>query len=481
MRRWLPLMAPVLLAGCVLGPDHVRPEVALPEALPLPASTETPTPAEWAQWWRRFDDPVLDALIARASRDNLDLQQQAAAVRAARARLGFAEAEQLPTVDLQAEASRQRQPAAAYGIPGAESSTRSLFSVSGVLGYELDLWGRLARSREGAAAQLTESVYAREALRLGVIADVATTYFEWRAAQRQLAITEDAIAAREEAVSLQRIRYEAGAVDRLVLLQARSELETTRAQLPDRRQRVRALESALGLLLGWTPAELAAETPMADAPASTASAVEAVPPVLPATLLERRPDIRAAEEAVRAANAAVGQAQAARLPGLNLSGLIGTTAAETGDLFTGAAETWSLGASVLGPVLDFGRGRANVEAARAERDRLALQYRATVNRAFAEVRDALHAFEAARQRVAAVQRQVEAVQETFAVAEIRYDEGATDFLEVLDARRALLDARLALSAAEQQRLATVATLYKALGGGWREAGEAEAAAAATAD
>ena len=125
MRRWLSLMAPALLAGCVLGPDHVRPEVALPETLPLPASAETPTPDEWARWWRRFDDPVLDALIARASRDNLDLQQQAAAVRAARARLGFAEAEQLPTVDLQAEASRQRQPAAAYGIPGAESSTRS--------------------------------------------------------------------------------------------------------------------------------------------------------------------------------------------------------------------------------------------------------------------------------------------------------------------------------------------------------------------
>ena len=181
MRALILLPVAALLSGCLLGPQHSVPASELPELLTLPETVERDG-ADWQAWWRAFNDPALNRLIERAMADNLELREQAARIRAARARLGFAEADQLPSVDLQAEASRQQQPGAAFGIPGASSSTRSLFSVSGVLGYELDLWGRLAREREAAAAQLAENVFAREAVRLSLIADLVTTYFEYRSA-----------------------------------------------------------------------------------------------------------------------------------------------------------------------------------------------------------------------------------------------------------------------------------------------------------
>ncbi|WP_043769676.1 efflux transporter outer membrane subunit [Algiphilus aromaticivorans] len=465
MRALILLPVAALLSGCLLGPQHSVPASELPELLTLPETVERDG-ADWQAWWRAFNDPALNRLIERAMADNLELREQAARIRAARARLGFAEADQLPSVDLQAEASRQQQPGAAFGIPGASSSTRSLFSVSGVLGYELDLWGRLAREREAAAAQLAENVFAREAVRLSLIADLVTTYFEYRSAQRQLGITQDAVATREESLGLQQLRYDAGAVNRLVLLQAKSELATARSRLPDQRERLDQLESALAILVGASPRELFEGMTLEDRRLADIEVLNRYPEVLPSELLERRPDIRAAEAALRAANAGIGAAQAARLPSLNLSGLIGSTAADSGDLFTGAAEAWSIGASVLGPVLDFGRGGANVEEAEALRDQAALQYQSTVQTAFREVRDALFSFEAAHDRVHALREQVAAITETAELAEMRYEAGATDLLTVLDARRALLDAELALSEALQRRLTASATLFKTLGGGW---------------
>lgn len=465
----------LLLSGCLLGPAHVPPQSALPETIEVPVVDERDG-AEWLAWWRGFDDPALNALIARALADNLDLRDQAARIRAARARLGFAKAEQLPTVDLQAEASRQQQPGAAFGIEGVPGTTRSLFSVSGVLGFELDLWGRLAREREAAAAQLAESVFAREALRLGLIADVATTYFEYRAAQRQLAITRDAIATREASLELQRVRHEGGVIDRLSVLQARGELATARARLPDQRQRLLQLERALATLVGASPRTLFEGLQLPEQALSAIDPLQHFPTLLPAELLVRRPDIRAADAALRAANAAIGSAKAARLPSVNLSALVGSTAADADALFTGPAEAWNVGVSVLTPLIDFGRNAARVEEAAALRDRAALQYRATVQTAFGEVRDALVSLQAANNRVEALRAQRDAARETAELADIRYDAGATDFLTVLDARRNRLDAQLALSTALQQRLTAAATLFKALGGGWQPPDEGAAMA-----
>lgn len=241
MRKAITALAAVLiLAGCAVGPDYQAPEMDLPEAWPESSLLADGERAAWVDWWKRFDDPTLNQLVERAVANNLDIRLQAARLEEARARLGMASAEQLPTVDLQAEAARERGPATLQpAFPGVEPRARTdnLFSVSGVLGYEIDLFGRLAREREAAEAFLLENVFSQDAVRLNLIADVVTTYFDLRAAQQQLAITENTLVSREETYALERVRYEAGETDELTLRQAEAELQSTRAEIPCARSR----------------------------------------------------------------------------------------------------------------------------------------------------------------------------------------------------------------------------------------------------
>lgn len=458
----------LLLGACAVGPTYERPRLEMPAAWPDTLAAPASTADEMQGWWRRFDDPELDRLIQRALEDNLDLRLGFARVQEARARLGLARAEQFPTVALQAEASRQRQPAAAFGFDGIDTPPRNVFSVSGVLSYELDLWGRLARSREAAAAELERSMYAHEALRITLVADVVTGYYALRSARDQLDITRRTLASREENVRVQRLRYEAGMVDELVLRQAESDLATVRAQLPVRADAVYRRESALAILAGLDPAALVAgldlETPAADA----VPAAAAVPSVLPAELLARRPDLRAVEAGLQAATARVGVAIAARLPQLNLAALAGSVAGSAGDLFGSEAESWRIGAAASGPLLDFGRGRAGVEIASALREQAELQYRAAVTVAVAEARDALRAYDNSLATQRALEDQVAALRRTEALADIRYREGYISIIELLDAQRGLLNAELLLAQARADHYAATATLFKALGGGWEQ-------------
>ncbi|RLK50361.1 multidrug efflux system outer membrane protein [Alkalispirillum mobile] len=473
MRKAITTVATALvLAGCAVGPDYQAPEMDLPQAWPESSLLADEEREAWINWWEQFDDPTLNQLVERAVADNLDIRLQAARLEEARARLGLARAEQLPTVDLQAEAARERSPATMQPeFPGVESQSRTdnLFSVSGLLGYELDLFGRLAREREAAEAFLLENIFSQDAVRLNIIADVVTTYFDLRAAQQQLAITENTLASRQETLELERTRYEAGETDELTLRQAEAELQTTRAEIPMRQEQVNTLEGVLGVLVGMSPSELMAIDDMdlgEYTPLKAIQLPEDVPSLLPSELLERRPDVRAAEAELMAANAAIGVAQADRLPRLNLTALLGTTATDTSDLFTGAAETWGIGASVAGPLLDFGRGRAGVETAEALAEQSRTRYLATVTTAFNEVRDALSLYRTSGQRAQAIREQVEAVERTLHLAELRYQEGFIGFIEVLDAQRTLLNAELALAEAVRDQLNATATLFKALGGGW---------------
>ena len=460
------LAAASALAACAVGPDYERPELEMPLAWPDQAVLEAESSADLHEWWRVFGDPVLDELVDRALADNLELRIQVARVEEARARLGLARAEQLPTVDLQAEASRERQPAAAFGFEGFDPAPRTLFSVSGLLGYEIDLWGRLAREREAAAADLEASVYAGEAVRLGLIADVVVTYAGLRSAQRQLRVTERTVAARQESVQVQRLRYEAGAIGELDLRQAESALATARAELPARIEALRRRESALGILLGMPPAELFEALDLPDGGLEKAVIPATIPADLPADLLNRRPDLRAAESELQIATAAVGVAEAARLPRLTLSGLLGTAAADSAGLFSSEAEAWRVGATLDGPLFDFGRSRARFASAEARLEAAELRYRATVAVALAEVRDALAFYETSGQRLEAVEAQIRALRRTEELAEIRYDAGYISIIELLDAQRALLAAELAHARALADRYVATATLFKVLGGGW---------------
>lgn len=461
-------IAAMILAGCVAGPEYERPELALPDAWPEQPVLDIESGESLAEWWRRFEAPALNTLVERALADNIELQIQAARVEEARARLGLARAEQFPTVSAQAEATRQRQPAAVFGIEGIESEPRNLFQVAGVLDYEIDLWGRLAREREAAGAELQRNAYAREAMRLAVITDVVVGYFGLRSAQRQLEITSRTIEVREESVRVERLRYEAGQIDELAFRQAQAELAGTRAELPLRIEELQRLESALSILLGIEPAELFRVLEIPEVQLEQAVLPASVPADLPSELLNRRPDLRAVEAELMAATANVGVAEAGRLPRLNLAALAGTAAAETSLLFQGEAETWSAGASLAGPVFDFGRGRARVETSEALREQAELRYRATVARALVEVRDALVFYRSSGDRFEATKVQVDALRRTEELARIRYDAGYIGILELLIVQRALLNAELGHASARSARFAATATLFKALGGGWEE-------------
>lgn len=458
----------LLLAGCAVGPDYQRPELDAPG--PVDAEAVHEHHQALADWWQRFDDPVLDTLIEQTISDNLDIRAALARTAEARARAGLASAERLPTVSAQAEATRDRSPPAIFplDVPGVGATTSNTFSVVGMLDWEVDLWGRLARAREAALAQLEQSRYAHHAVYLGIVTEVVHQYFALRAAEQQLRITERTLESRQRTLALERIRFDAGEADELALRQAQTQLETTRAQLPARRARVRQLEGVLAVLVGKTPNELMGEIALAEGNIRAIRLPEVHLDELPASLIERRPDIRAAEAGLAGATAGVGAAEAARLPGLSLGAMLGSLARDESDLFSSDATAWGVGASLFGPVFDFGRSRSRIEVAEALREQAELNWRASVQIAFNEVRSALITLESATETTEAVERQVEVIARTEELAEIRYREGLVGFIELLDARRNLLEAELALSEAQREQLTAAATLFKALGGGWTD-------------
>lgn len=465
MRKLTALSAAlVLVGGCALNPQEQANRPELPEHWPGNAVLG-PGTEQWQQWWTRFEDPHLDRLVERALGDNLNLQAQLQRIEQARAELGLRRAERWPSLSAQAEASRERT--AATVSQTGQSHTDERYSVAGVLNYELDLWGRLAREREAAAAQLASTVYGTEAVRLNLITEVVTTYFNLRSAQRQRAITRQTLASRERSLELEQLRHDSGASDPLAVRQARAELESTRARLPQLEQQTHELGSALAILVGYSPRELLDELDFGEGQLSDLTLPDRMPEVLPSELLQRRPDIRAAGARFEAASAQLGAARAQRFPSLNLNLLGGSVALAGGDLFTAPAEMWSATAALAGPLLDFGRTRAGIDSAEARRARAEAEYQLAITNAFKDARDALVLYRTAEQRVTAVRRQTRAIEETVELAELQYEAGRIGFYELLDARRRLLEAELALSRAVSERLAASATLFKAMGGGWQ--------------
>lgn len=480
-RPWGPRLKPfttasalaLLLAGCAVGPEYQAPDIELPESWPAHITLEQQARDDWHRWWQRFEDPALNRLVERASEDNLELAIQLGRIREARAQLGFADAERFPTVGYQAEANRERTPGAALPIdvqPVQEllTSTNNQYSLAASLEYEIDLWGRLANQRAAAMAALQESLFARDAAELGVIGDVVTTYVSLKSAEAQQALMEETLAAYQETYRLQALRFEHGDISELELRQAEAEWRNLQAELPSLKQQVETLRGALGTLVGMSPDELLTTLDTGTSRLDDLAQPVGIPAVMPSAMLQRRPDIRSAEAALIAATAQIGVAEANRLPSLNLSSFLGTAAASTSDLFSDVARTWGVGASVMGPLFDFGRSQSGVESAEALAEQAEAQYRLTVLTAFNEVRDALYSYDFSERRLAAVDEQLEAVARTRELAVLMYDQGQVSQLERLDAERNLLSARLAQAGARREQLAATATLFKALGGGWQE-------------
>ncbi|AVI63781.1 RND efflux system outer membrane lipoprotein [Halomonas sp. GFAJ-1] len=471
-RSWLGVALALILSGCALGPEYQAPEIALPDTWPEHITLSQTERDDWRNWWRQFNDPALNQLVSRATHDNLELTIQLARIQEARAQLGFADADQFPTVGFQAEATRERTPGAAFPIDFEPiqdliTSTNNQYSLAASLEYEIDLWGRLANEREAATAALQQSQFARDAAEIGVIGDVVTTYFNLKSAEAQRQLLDETIASYEETYRLQRLRFEHGDISELDVRRAEAELQGLRVERPALARQVEALRGALGVLVGMSPQELISALDTGDTQLAEIAHPERIPQVMPSELLQRRPDIRSAEASLIAATAQVGVAEANRLPSLNLTSFIGTSAASGGDLFSDAARTWGGGASVMGPLFDFGRTRAGVEGAEARVEQAEGQYRLTVLTAFNEVRDALYSYEFTSQRATAVEEQMGAVQRARDLAVLMYEQGQVSQLERLDAERNLLSARLEQADVRREQLAAAATLFKTLGGGWQ--------------
>lgn len=463
-RSLIALALPALmLAGCTVGPAYERPAAELPEAWPsAPAQGQV---MSGERWWTVYDDATLDRLISEALANNQDLALATARLDEARALARIADAELVPSVDAAFQRDRSRRSdSTATRFPGAleNNNYRGQLNVS----YELDLWGRLRNSAQAARAELLATTAARETVRIALTAEVTQSYYAIVAYDAQLAATRKALALRADNLRLQRIRADAGLINEFALRQLEAEVAAAQAQLPSLERRRTAEELALGVLLGRSPRALInASIERAVGTARPASPV--IPTDLPSSLLLRRPDVVAAEQRLIAANARIGAARATLFPRIGLSGYLGSESAALTNLFSGPAQIWSLGFALAQPIFQGGRLFGEIEVVEARERQAVAQYQKTLQTAFRETHDALVAQTKAREAFDAENARATALGESLRLARIRYVNGLTSQLELIDAERNLLSAELNRAEALRAQRAAVADVVKALGGGWQ--------------
>ena len=453
----------VPLCACTVGPDYRRPEIDVPAAWRLGAA-ETGEISNIV-WWDQFQDPALSDLVRTALANNKDLKVATANVDQAAAQYGIARSAQFPQLNGGATAERQRLSQTTALGSGTGRGQFNDFGVNLSASFELDVWGRLRRATESARASLLASEEGKGTVVLTVVTTVATGYIQLRALDRQLEIAQHTSQSLGEAARLQRVRMEEGAVPESDYQQAESQYREAVARVPELEREIAQQENFISVLLGQNPG------PIARGRDIDALIFPAVPSGLPASLLERRPDIRGAEQNLVAANADIGVAKAAYFPEISLTGLLGLESAQLSDLFKGASKTWSLGANVLQPIFNAGRIRGQVARAEALQQQALYTYEKSIISAFQDVENALidrTRFGQIREEQA---KNVDALRRFRDLADLRYREGATIYLEVANAEQSLFNAQLAYVVTQSQLFQSYANLYKAMGGGWVEDAE----------
>lgn len=449
--------------GCVsLAPEYEQPPLPVPQTFPesgTPSNGANTLSAVQVGWKDYFTDPVLQGLIADALDYNKDLQLAIQRVEEARAMYGIRRADQFPTIGVEADLARARVPAqlSGYGVP----VTASQYQVGiGLASWELDFWGRVANLKEAALQNYLATDAARQAVTLTLVEQVANSYLSLRELDERITLTQQTIASRKESYRIFTRRHEVGAISRLDLKQVETlwrQAEALGAQLQqERATRVNALQ----LLVG-KPIDL----PHIDVKLDDRAVMRDLPPGLPSDLLTNRPDIVAAEFQLRGANANIGAARAEFFPKITLTGAFGTASTQLSDLFTGPSRAWNFGPSVSLPIFDMGRRESNLEVAKSQRDQAVTSYERAIQSAFRDVADALAAREWLAEQVETLRATEAAQAERARLAQLRYDHGASPFLEVLDAQRDLLAVQQQLVETRRAYLSSRVSLYAALGGG----------------
>jgi multidrug efflux system outer membrane protein len=405
-------------------------------------------------------------MVDEALAHNSDFALAIARVDEARAQLGVTRADQLPGVNGKVDASRNRiSERSPTFFPGIEQRYTDL-NASLNASWEIDFWGKYRRATEAARADLLASESNRDAVRLTLIADVSRGYFNLRSLDAQVAVTQQTVATRLESLALQRKRFEAGVSSELELRQVEAETAAAQALLPSLETQLAQQETALSVLLGRSPREIIGSPPERGAAIEALTVPPAVPAGLPSDLLERRPDLQEAEQRLVAANARIGVAKAAYYPSISLTGIFGAESTTLADLFISPARVWQFSASAAQMVFDAGRTRSQVKAATARQQQALAQYQSAIQNAFKDTLDALVAQRKARETFEAEQVRVAALQKALDLARLRYENGVSSLLDVLDSERGLLAAQLNRVEAQRTQLTATTDLFQALGGGW---------------
>ncbi len=448
----------ILLTGCAVGPNYKQPPVNAPNAYrdvqgpPAPAASLADRP-----WWEVFHDETLKSLIDEALQNGYDVQLAAWRVEESRSRAGIARSEFFPQIGYEGQWSRQKGSAQAPPFSGA---TYNLNSVNVNFGWELDLWGRIRRLNEAARAQFLATEEARRGVLLSLVSDVASTYFLLRELDEELAISTKTVAAFQDTHELFQRKLQEGAASALETSYSGAALGQVAAMVPDIERQIEEAENRLALLLGRNPSPIAR---------GAAFAAQANPPEIPAglpsDLLQRRPDIRQAEQELIAANAFVGVATANFFPTISLTGLFGAVSPQVSNLFP-QGKVWSIAAGLAGPLFQGGRLRSEYDVAYAQREQARVFFEQTVTGAFAETTTVLYAREKFAATVAELQRTVNDYSEMVRLTNVRYESGLSNYFEVLYSMQQLFPAEIALARARLNLLVDFVNIYKALGGGW---------------
>jgi outer membrane protein, multidrug efflux system len=451
-----------LVAGCTtVGPDYERPATGLPAAFPIEhISAETALPLEW---WKLYRDPTLDELVASAQKNSADVRLAAARVREAEAALREAGAAFFPEVTggygfTRNRVSSRTQPPPQATAPLERKQHQLIASTS----FELDFWGRFARASEAAQAGFLGTRFNQDLVALTLASGTAQAYFALRSLDAQIAVLDITIRIRNDSLAIARARLEAGLASELDVHQAQGALSDALVQRREAGRQRSLVERQLAQLAGRLDLKIIAGDLFA-------LPVPPTPPAgLPSALLDRRPDIRAAEQSLVTANALVGVARATLFPSITLTASLGAQSAELANLLSSGAGIWSLGFALAQPIFDAGRREARVDQADARREQAVATYQRAVETAFREVSDALISVEEASGSEAELSARLAAARNALELSTLRYESGYSPYLEVLDAQRTANEAELAFVRNRQARLAFTVDLMKALGGGWSQ-------------
>jgi multidrug efflux system outer membrane protein len=478
-RTTMAVLIALMVAGCKVGPNYVPPETTMPSQWStLGEGGIIENPPDVVQWWTTLNDLMLDELIMRAVAANYDLRLATARVREARAQRGVVAADRWPNIDAAGSYTHQRfsENAGQFGFgTGSFSGEQEadLYQVGFDAAWELDVFGRVARSVEAADADIGAAEESRRDVLITVLAELARNYVDLRGFQQRLAIAQSNIDTQQDTLELTQSRFDAGLTSELDVAQARTQLANSQSQVPALESSIRQTMHAIALLLAQEPASLVEELkPSAAIPAAPAD----VPVGLPSDLLRRRPDIRTAERDLAAATARIGVATADLFPRFALTGSIGLSAEDVAKLLNGSSMFYSIGPSVVWPVFDAGRIRANIRVQSARQEQALIAYERAVTASLSDVENALVAFWRQQDRRRSLAEAVDASRRAVELSNQLYSRGLIDFLSVLESQRAQFAAEDELSQSEAAVAANLIAIYKALGGGW-EAFEPERATA----